>query len=134
MLVALLGQLSELIETDPGDPNLRRLSPTAYPDDPEADAGYQLLAGEELRSSRQAAIEVVGESLARESVTEDELWSWLQALNSVRLVAGTSLDISDDDQQRPDSRRDLTPQETSWWAIYDYTTLLQYEIIRALDG
>lgn len=93
---------------------------------------FQLLAGEELRTSRQAAIDVVTASLGHDTATEDELWSWLQALNSIRLVAGTSLDITDDDHQR-DPRQDLSPQEASWWAIYDFTTLLQYEIIRALD-
>jgi hypothetical protein len=133
VLIELLTQLGEQLEAAPDDPSLRRLSPTAYPDDADADAAYQLLAGEELRSSRQAAIDVVVRSLGQDTVTEDELWSWLQALNSVRLVVGTSLDITDDDH-RPDPRRTLSAQEASWWAVYDFTTLLQYEIIQGLGS
>ncbi len=133
MLVTLLRQLSELLETDPDHPNLTRLSPPAYLDDAEADAAYQLLAGEELRTSHQQAISAVIESLGRDQLTEDELWAWVQSLNGVRLVVGTRLDISEDDHG-PTFRKAADPEDRPLWAVYDFTTLLQHDIVAALSG
>lgn len=132
VLVSLFGQLSEQLATEPDHPNLIRLSPPAYLDDPDADAAYQLLAGEELRTSHQAAITSVVESLGRDRLTEAELWSWIQSLNAVRLVVGTRLDISEDDHG-PIGRSGVTPEDRSLWAIYDFTTYLQHEIVEALS-
>ncbi len=133
VLVSLLGQLSELLETEPDHPNLTRLSPPAYLDDAEADAAYQLLAGEELRTSHQKAITAVIESLGRDRLTEDELWAWVQSLNSVRLVVGTRLDISEDDHG-PTFRAVTDPEDRSLWAVYDFTTMLQHDIVDALSS
>ena len=133
VLVSLLAQLSEQLETAPDHPNLTRLSPPAYLDDAEADAAYQLLAGEELRTSHQAAIASVTESLGRDRLTEAELWSWIQSLNSLRLVVGTRLDISEDDHG-PMLRGGTSDEDRSLWAIYDFTTMLQHEIVDALSA
>ena len=127
----LLGQLDQLLDEAPDDPSMRRLAPTAYPDDAQADAAYQLLAGEELRASRHAAIARVLESLDAPALTEDDLWAWMQALNAVRLVVGTRLDIRDDDHG-PDERGS-DPSEASLWSVYDLMTALQHEVVEALD-
>jgi hypothetical protein len=131
LLRNLLGQLDQLLDEAPDDPAMRRLSPTAYLEDPEADAAYQLLAGEELRTARRAAIARVLASVDESILDEDDLWAWLQALNAVRLVVGTRLDISEDDD-RPDGA-DLDPEHESLWSIYDLTTWLQHEVISGLD-
>ena len=133
ILIALLTELRTQIEVSPDDPDLVRLRPPAYLDDPEADAGYQLLAGEELRTSRQASIDLVIASLGRDRVTEDELWAWIQALNGVRLVAGTQLGISDDDHG-PMARVTASAEDRSLWAVYDFTTLIQHEVVEALGS
>ena len=44
----LVGQLREQLLASTDDPSLRRLFPPAYPDDAERDAGYQVLARDEL--------------------------------------------------------------------------------------
>jgi hypothetical protein len=132
VLVELLGQLSELLEVAPDHPNLTRLSPPAYLEDDEADAAYQLLAGEELRTSHQAAIASVTESLRQDRLSEADLWVWLQALNSVRLVVGTRLDITEDDHG-PRLRSLTDPEDRSLWAVYDFTTALQHDIVDALS-
>jgi len=133
VLVDLLRQLSDLLESEPDHPNLTRLSPPAYLDDAEADAAYQLLAGEELRTSHQRAIAAVTESLGRDRLTEDDLWAWVQSLNSVRLVVGTRLDISEDDHG-PTFRSAGDPGDRPLWAVYDFTTLLQHDIVDALSS
>ena len=125
----LLGELDELIAAGPDDDGLRRLSPPAYLDDPDKDAEYQLLAGDELRTSRQGAIAAVTEMLERERLTEGDLWQWLQALNALRLVVGTRLDISeDDDELGPD----LDGPDAPLWQAYRFTTELQHELVLAL--
>ena len=134
VLIALLTQLGEQIETSPDDPGLVRLSPPAYLDDPEADAAYQLLAGEELRTSHQQAIESVIASLGRPRLTEAEAWAWIQSLNAVRLVAGTRLDITEDDHGPFGRRTATSPEERSLWAVYDFTTMLQHEVVEALGA
>lgn len=131
-LAQLLGELRGLIDDEPDDPSLARLRPPAYADDPDLDAGYQLLAGEELRESRGATIDAVIESLERDVLDEDELWGWLRATNALRLVVGTRLGISEDDHG-PIDPSTLSDDERRLWSIYDFTTLVQYEVIQALS-
>lgn len=130
-IASLLGELDELIEADPGDPDLRRLSPPAYLDDGERDAAYQLLAGDELRTARREAIAVVRTSMERSVLDEDQVWAWLRALNALRLVVGTKLDITDEDDEGPE----LAPDDpaAALWAIYDFTGEVQHHILAALD-
>ena len=132
-VASLLEQLMQIVDEHPDDPTLRRLQPPAYLDDPDADAAYRLLAGEELRASRRATVDRVLETLERDVVTEDELWAWMQALNAVRLVAGTRLDVDEGDAG-PSQRSPASPEEESLWAVYDLTTALQYEVVLALGG
>ena len=133
VLTMLLRDVQARIDQAPDDPDLIRLRPPAYLEDPDADAAYQLLAGEELRTSHQAAIASVIESLGRDRLSEADLWVWIQALNSVRLVVGTRLDISEDDHG-PSLRSLTDPEDRSLWAVYDFTTGLQHDIVAALSS
>ncbi|QXC59493.1 DUF2017 domain-containing protein [Aquihabitans sp. G128] len=128
---ALLGELDELVAEGPGDPSLRRLAPPAYLDDADKDAEYQLLAGDELRSSRQQAIAAVQGSLAKDRLSEDDLWAWLQSLNALRLVVGTRLGIDDDHHEHDP---DAEGPDAGLWSIYDFATWLQYSVLKALGG
>ncbi len=96
LLVALSEQLDAALDDDT-NPDLNRLFPTAYADDPERDAGYQVFARGELIDSRREAIALLAETAERESLTEEELSSWMHVVNDVRLVLGTRLDVSEDD-------------------------------------
>ena len=127
----LLDELDELIEARPDDAALARLRPPAYVDDPERDAAYQLLAGEELRTSRRAAIARVGETLYSDTITVEDAWAWMQAINALRLVVGTTLDVREDvDPPHPD---EVTPGEGRLWAAYELLTYLQHEVVDALS-
>jgi len=95
LLGRLLTELNELLESD--SPLVRRLFPAAYPDDPEREAEYQRLMRSELVVSRRSAIEVVNAVLERgHTDDEGELLQLMQSLNSLRLVLGTMLDVTDD--------------------------------------
>lgn len=128
---SLLGELDELVEAGPGDPSLHRLAPPAYLDDPDKDAEYQLLAGDELRTSRRSAIAATQSMLAGSEASEAELWAWLQALNALRLVVGTRLGIDDDD---PHITHDTEGPDAALWSVYDFSTWLQWSVIQALGG
>lgn len=133
----LLGHLAEQLEGlvatgGPSDHATRRLFPPAYPDDAEREAAYELLAGEELRSSRRAALEIVQATATSETLTDDEVTAWMQSVNALRLVLGTRLDVSEDD----DGSDDLPPQhpDAPAWTMYHYLSFLLERIIAAQSG
>jgi len=126
LLRDLLPQLRELIATPPGDGDerIRRVFPTAYPDDAELDAEYQRFMREELVASHTAAIERVEASLDRNELSEGELLSWMQSLNSVRLVLGTLLDVSEDGID--------ADADDPGYALYGYLSALLEEMVHAI--
>lgn len=118
LLGDLPGQLQELLHED--TPATRRLFPAAYHSnvDGEREAEYQRLMREELVASRLAAAEAVKATAHNETITLDELGTWVNVFNSLRLVLGTQLDVSEDDDE-PDEDDDLRPAyELYWWLGY----------------
>ncbi|MEM9563654.1 MAG: DUF2017 family protein [Actinomycetota bacterium] len=96
----LLSLAEELGEAQTGDrPELRRLFPTAYPDDPERDAGFQVFARDELIERRNEAIDVIRSTVEADTLTGEELTAWMGIANDFRLVLGTLLDVSEDDNE-----------------------------------
>ncbi len=128
LLVDLGGQLEEVIDSD--DPDLRRLFPTAYPDDPEKDAGYQILARSELSDARRVAVATVRRTHDNEVLTEDELTDWMALTNDLRLVIGTKLDVAEDD-----SYADVDPDDPRLPILEIYHVLgsVLHEIVEALS-
>jgi hypothetical protein len=104
LVARLLTELSQLLMGEAGDPRLKRIFPPAYhlADDASADAEYQRLMREELVASRLAGITTVNEALrTADPVSEETMISFVQAINGLRLVLGTILDVSED--QDPDA-------------------------------
>src|SRR5690606_10534216 len=95
MLADVMSGLDELLTSD--SPHLRRVFPTAYPDDPEREAGYQALVRGELIDRHRASAEVIAATIDAEHLTEEELTAWMTATNALRLVFGTALDVGEDD-------------------------------------
>lgn len=128
LLVDLGTQLEAILDSD--DPDLRRLFPTAYPDDPDKDAGYQILARSELTDARRQAVATVRRTADNELLTEDELTDWMALTNDLRLVIGTKLDVAEDE-----SYEDLDPTDprTPMVQIYHLLGSVLYEIVRALS-
>ena len=131
VLRSLVPQLRELLTTD--DPSLTRLFPTAYPDDPERDAGYQALVRDELLEKRFASLDVLEATIdaadGRRELSGDELSAWMLALNDLRLVLGTRLDVTEDDDAG-----DIDPSDPDApaWAIYHYLAMLLTFVVDAL--
>ena len=127
VLRTLVPQLRDLLTTD--DPSLTRLFPTAYPDDPERDAGYHALVRDELLERRFAALDALERTIEGGEVDEETLAAWMRSLNDLRLVLGTRLDVSEDDHPG-----DLDPDDprAPAWAIYHYLGALQGMVVDAL--
>lgn len=113
------------------DPALDRLFPVAYPSDEDRQTEYRLLVHDELLASHLAALTVLEETADADRLDEDQLLAWMRALNDVRLVIGTRLEVTEEREERPTSRRD--PRAAAF-AVYDYLTYLQGEVIEALSG
>jgi hypothetical protein len=102
LLVRLLGELRDvMLSDDPrSEPLLRRLFPPAYhlADDAEAEAEYQRLMRQDLVASRLESIAGVEVALSSGTpMDEGGLHGFMQALNAVRLVLGTLLDVGEHD-------------------------------------
>jgi hypothetical protein len=100
LLVRLLAELRGiLLSDDPRTaPLLRRLFPPAYhlADDAEAEAEYQRLMREDLVASRLESIAGVEAALTSGTPMDDGgLQGFMQAVNAVRLVLGTLLDVGE---------------------------------------
>jgi hypothetical protein len=124
----ILGDMRALLMLDSADPRVRRLYPAAYADDAEKEQEYRDLTHEELRSSRLANVDAVEASIEATVLTEEQLTAWMQAVNSLRLVLGTLLDIDDDDQELA---FDPDDPEARTQALYGYLGGLLDEIVDA---
>jgi hypothetical protein len=128
LLRSLPGQLRRLLVEAPDDPSLERLFPPAY-DDADDETEYRRLMGDELLEGRQRALRVIEDTLDQDRLTKEQAEAWLTALNDLRLVLGTRLDVSEDmllERLRPD---DPNAFEIS---LYAYLSWLQEQLVDAL--
>ena len=96
LLRRLVAELEELLAAAPEDPSLRRLRPRAYEDE-EVEREFRSLMGGELESRRLENLRALAETVDRDRLDAEELDRWLAALNDLRLVLGTRLDITEDE-------------------------------------
>ena len=125
LLVDLAAQLRSLLGASPDDPSLHRLFPPAYEDDQDERA-YRELAGNDLLEGRHEALELLASTAERERLTADEADAWLRALNDLRLVLGTRLDVQEDML--------ATSPETPELALYGYLSWLQEQLVAAMSS
>jgi uncharacterized protein DUF2017 len=132
VLRSLPAQLRELLtERDvAANPDLRRLFPTAYPDDPEKAAEYDGMVRDDLMAERLAAIEVMERTIDSDKLSEEELLAWLSAINDLRLVLGTRFDVPEDL-----SELDVHPGDprAESLALYAYLSILEEDAVAALS-
>jgi hypothetical protein len=129
LLLSLVDQLRDVLMTSTDEPTVRRLFPTAYHEDPDRDREYQQLVRDELLERRLAALGAIETTAARAELDEAELTGWLTALNDLRLVLGTRLDVSEDDHEV-----DPDDPEAPAHAVYHYLGMLLSEAVDALEA
>jgi Domain of unknown function (DUF2017) len=128
LLRGLTAQLEELLRSDPEDPSLRRLTPPAYESDDEGEREFRSLMGAELDSRHRAGLRRFAETADRDRLDAEELDGWLTALNDLRLVLGTRLDVTED--QFADGFDPLAPNAHGL-AVYAFLTWLQESAVEA---
>ena len=94
-------ELRELLLLDEVD-ELRRLYPTAYPDDEKLEAGYKELVHDQLLMQRLDGIDRVQATLDDEKISIDVADHWMNTINQCRLVLGTRLDVGEEEEREID--------------------------------
>src|SRR5436190_14016193 len=95
LLRHLPAELGRLLDAAPEDPSLRRLFPPAY-DDEADETEYRRLMGDELLGGRRRALQLLEETADHDRLSAEEAQAWLTALNDLRLVLGTRLDVREE--------------------------------------
>lgn len=129
LLRSLPRQVEEMLGTD--DPALARLFPPAYGGDHAAmEAEYQRFMRDDLEASHRRSLGVLAETADADELDEEQMNEWMSALNQIRLVVGTRLDISEEmaaqaiDDDDPDAHL---------LALYHYLSWLQEQVVEALS-
>lgn len=112
------------------DPALARLFPDGYSEDEHASSDFRRFTEQDLRQQKIATLDDVRKAIQANSnptvVSALEAQSWLKALNDLRLVLGTRLEISDNKDFDFDG-------DEPGMHLYNYLTYLQGTLIDALN-
>lgn len=130
LLASLPAQLREMLRDDADtNPSLGRLFPPAYLRDEEHDAEFHRLMREDLLARKIEVAEIVEQSAHAESLDEAQLYAWMAALNDLRLVIGTQIDVSEDLDVS-----DLDEEDPRFHAyvLYSHLSMLLGEIVDVL--
>ena len=134
IVVRLLDELREMLQSPATPDALTRLFPVVHPDEPEREAEYQRLMRDELVTSRLAGIDTVTDVLERPGrkvqLDEGELLAFVQAVNSIRLVLGTVLNVTEDDEVDPPDEL----AEAAEYHLYGYLSWVLDSSVRAMSG
>ncbi len=100
---SLVGQLGDLLDDagDGDDPALGRLFPPLRPDDPAADAELRAMIRPDLEDARRRAISTVTGTLDASELDEPAVHAWLSVCNDLRLVLGSRLGFTGEDDPEP---------------------------------
>jgi hypothetical protein len=127
VLSDLARQLSPAIAAH--DPMTTRLFPPAYPDPELADIEheYRGLVETALVTHHQRALETLATTATADTLSEEEVHDWLSAIESMRLVLGTRLDVTEDMTTPPPDDPGAAEH-----ALYEYLGGLQYLLVETL--
>jgi hypothetical protein len=121
------------------DPVLKRLFPTAYPDDAEAASDFRRFTERDLRAQKVAEAQVVLDRLESTGlgahdlkIPREEVDAWLRTLTSVRLAVATRLGITD--TATAEELNELPDDDPRLFmvSVYDWLGFAQETMINAL--
>jgi len=128
LLRELLQELEPLL-AEPDDPSLRRLFPPAYSDE-QSDDQYRSLVRDQLVRGRARSLATMRDTLANDEIDLEQADEWLRALNDLRLVLGTRLEVTEDLDYES---IDLDTPRGRDLAVYGYLAWLQEQLVDALQ-
>lgn len=126
ILTDLVDQLRTMLMSGT-EPSLRRLFPIAYTDDDTHEREYQSLVHGNLLEHRLSTLEVFEGSLDQTSISLEQAESWMGAINDLRLVLGTLLDVSEDD-----GAFDPEAESAFTYAVYHFLGALLEQVVEVL--
>jgi hypothetical protein len=118
-----------IAETPSSDPSLQRLFPPAHPDDMLENLDFERVAGAGLLGEKLAAHETLRRTARADRLTENEILAWMTAINDMRLVIGTRIDVQEESD--PGDFAD-DPDRGGSFQLYVYLTWLLEAIVEAL--
>jgi len=127
LLRALPEQAMPLVGS--GDQSVQRLFPPAYVGEDHGDAqeDYRVATETELADHHRQALAELAASAGDGVISTDQLYLWLGAIEALRLVLGTQLDVSEG--QTIDV---ANVGEDPRYAVYYFLSSLQDQIVAAL--
>jgi hypothetical protein len=129
---AVLHTLPETLNnvgTADADPAAARLHPSAYPDDPAADADFREMIDNDLAKARAADRTRFAETVDAGEMSDDDAQMWLRVLGEARLTLAARMGIAhegwEDDRSLAESRDG---------AMLHYLSYLQDTLIQVLSA
>jgi uncharacterized protein DUF2017 len=128
--------LDELKDTT--DPDLRRLFPPAYKDDPQREEEFEVMTRDDLLIRKKNAAEAVVKSIDKGKskkgtwsgrLDEELAQAWLALINDARLILGTRLDVTEDMEPEPLPSEHADAQQ---YNLYLYLGALESALVDAL--
>ncbi|MGN0063405.1 MAG: DUF2017 domain-containing protein [Nocardioides sp.] len=133
--------------TEPDDPVLARLFPTAYQHDPDAAADFRRFTEGTLRDAKADAAALVIDTLEDAGLPfelgddqimidveldEPTAMTWLRSFTDIRLALAVRLGVEDDDEEYWHSLPDEDPRAQAH-DIYEWIGYLQETLVAALS-
>ena len=134
--------------TEPDDPVLARLFPSAYPDDEDAAGEFRRFTEGTLRDHKAQGAVAIIEALEEAGLppeldedgltvdvelTEGEAVGWMKSFTDVRLALATRLGVEEGDEEYWYSLPDDDPR-THVHDIYEWVGYLQETLVQSLGG
>lgn len=130
--------------TEPEDPVLARLFPTAYPDDEEAAGDFRRFTESTLRDGKAGSAAAIIDTLEEAGLTnepadgtfidveldEGEALTWMRSFTDMRLAIATRLGVEEDDEEYWHSLPDDDPR-SQVHDIYDWLGYLQETLVHS---
>ncbi len=131
--------------TEPEDPVLARLFPTAYPDDEEAAGDFRRFTESTLRDGKAGAAAAIIDALEDSGLTttpedgtfidveldEGDALTWMRSFTDMRLAIATRLGVEDGDEDYWSSLDDDDPR-AQVHDIYDWLGYLQETLVQSV--
>ena len=126
LLGMLPGVVVEAIESH--SPYVTRLFPPTYPFDDAAQRDIEKADTDSLADAHRRLLEGLAASVTKPVLTHEDLANWVGAINDIRLLIGTALDVYEE-MDRP-GEDDPRFQD---FVIFDYLTWLQGSLLAFLS-
>jgi uncharacterized protein DUF2017 len=128
----LVGGYRDLLENESQatDAAVARLFPPAYKDDPLRNFDFDRQTHDPLLRSRLEAISTIETTADVETLSTEQARQWLGVLNDLRLVLGTRLDVTEDEDG---SGFQDDPETADAFALYRWLTGLLGGLLEAID-